>query len=391
MKLIFFQFNLLKTANIYLFISILPLLFSCRTQYAPPAVMSGVSNLVVEGTISGNDSTVIKLSRTVNVASLTRIKPETDALITVEGSDNSTYHLKELLRNDGAYSSGVTLPLNNTLKYRIRIITADHKTYLSDFTEVKESPPIDSIYYKLDDSGVHIYADTHDATNRSRYYRYEYVETWIFHTHYSPQFVVKNNTIVPRTTEPDVFTCWRNVSSTDVLLASSAKLTRDIIFQAPITQIPKPSQKIRIRYSILVKQYALTEDAFNFWQLVKKTTEQLGSIFDPQPSQINGNIHNINNMAESVFGFVSVGTVQQKRIFIDRVKLPAIGWGTDDPYAFCLSLDTTQKKIVTPPDFSMFYNNTFMPISSVGNAYLGVFPPCVDCTLAGTITRPAFW
>ena len=57
----------------------------CRKPYNPP-VITGVTNyLVVEGVINtGPDSTIIKLSRTVNISAGTTINPETGAVITVE-------------------------------------------------------------------------------------------------------------------------------------------------------------------------------------------------------------------------------------------------------------------------------------------------------------------
>jgi hypothetical protein len=85
-----------------------------------------------------------------------------------------------------------------------------------------------------------------------------------------------------------------------------------------------------MEYSILVHQYALTGDAFTFWENLKNNTENLGSIFDAQPSEISGNIHNVNNPAQPAVGYVSVCTVQSKRIFIHNQQLPR--WQTTYPY-----------------------------------------------------------
>jgi hypothetical protein len=81
-------------------------------------------------------------------------------------------------------------------------------------------------------------------------------------------------------------------------------------------------QQLSVLYSIFVRQYALTEDGYNFLSLMQSNTESLGTIFDPQPSQLKGNIQCLTNPNEPVVGYVSAGTVQQQRIFISRNQLP---------------------------------------------------------------------
>jgi hypothetical protein len=46
-----------------------------------------------------------------------------------------------------------------------------------------------------------------------------------------------------------------------------------------------------VLYYIKLSQYALSHDAYLFYQKLKKNTEQLGSIFDAQPSELSSNIH----------------------------------------------------------------------------------------------------
>jgi hypothetical protein len=42
-----------------------------------------------------------------------------------------------------------------------------------------------------------------------------------------------------------------------------------------------------------VYQYALTKDQYDYWTELKKNSEQLGTLFDAQPSQLNSNIHSM--------------------------------------------------------------------------------------------------
>ena len=376
-------------------IILITILYSCREAYTPPQITTNSNYLVVEGLINtGTDSTIFKLSRTVRLNAKTTTQPETHAVVTVESDANTTYLLKEI--TPGTYASAA-LGLSKTAKYRLRIITNTntHTTYLSDFTAGKDSPPIDSVGYTIQPNGLQVYVNTHDATNNTRYYRWDYVETWEFHPMFDAGYIYDPILgPVVRTAAQDIYTCWHTSPSTDVVLASTAKLTQDVIYQTIVTTVPSASEKVSVGYSILVKQYALTLDAFNFWQNLKKNTELLGSIFDAQPSQIQGNIHNITDSTEPVFGYVSAGTSQQKRITVFYTSWTQ-GWGSDkSAYNNCFQ-DTVLIK-----DYGLFQGGApnqiplsqiFNPPNPVPVGYFGSSRNCADCTLRGTNIKPSFW
>ncbi len=84
----------------------------------------------------------------------------------------------------------------------------------------------------------------------------------------------------------------------------------------------------------MVKQYALSLEAYSFYTNLKKNTEQLGSIFDALPSEIEGNIHSDNNPSEPVIGYITVGSTTSQRIFVDKRLLP--DWATTPFYTNCV-------------------------------------------------------
>src|SRR6266705_3121002 len=89
----------------------------CKKPYAPSIVASNNNYLVVEGVINaGSDSTVIKLSRTVNISGQTTANTEAGAQIFVEGDQNTSYPLKET--KSGRYIS-VPLSLDKNHRYRL--------------------------------------------------------------------------------------------------------------------------------------------------------------------------------------------------------------------------------------------------------------------------------
>jgi len=356
----------------------------CKKPYNPPVVANNGSYLVVEGVInSGPDSTKILLSRTVNISNTVTANPVTGATLTVESDQNAVYPLTEL--GNGSYASP-GLNLDNTHQYRLRIKTANQQ-YLSDFVPVNVTPPIDSIGYSvvsIPDTGIQVYVNSHNSNTNSRYYRWDYSETWRFHAKFFCLYISNgSNAIIPRQPSQWRFYCFHSDSSSNIVLGSSAKLQNNVIYQNPVTFIPDTSEKIELEYSILLRQYSLTPDAYSFWTSLKKNTEELGSIFDAEPSLIAGNIHNTTNAAEPVIGYVSVCTVQSKRIFIHRNDLPD-PWTPAYPYS-CV-VDGVGKQ---GPAFLYPLPNDFVPMDGAGSTYTSTV--CADCTLRGTQTVPPFW
>jgi len=373
---------------------------SCKKPYIPPVIAAQNNYLVVEGVINtnGNDTTHIKLSRTVNLGESVTNNPETGATVTVENDQKIGNVLTE--ETPGNY---VLAPSNfdASHKYRINIKTADNKQYVSDFVDVNITPPIDSIGFTVKNNNLQIYANTHDPNNNTHYYRWDYTETWIFNAEYVSEYVSTGTAMVQRDSSNRINTCWQNNVSSTIVLSSSAKLSQDVIYQAPITSIESTSEKIEKKYSILLYQYALTADAYLFWQNLKKNTEQLGSIFDAQPSQISGNIHNVANAAEPVIGYISACAVQTKRVYISKDQLP-ISWEPTYPFACHVDsnyfsdpingVDEVKQSLVYLPPAQIAMREFYKaPDYATILGFLGTSKQCGDCTIRGTNIQPAFW
>lgn len=375
--------------------------FSCKKLYAPKITTTSNNYLVVEAVINtGTDSTVIRLSRTVPVSSAARAVPETGAIISIVSEANVTYPVIEIGQG---YYKGAVINSNSPAKYSLKIFTKDGKNYQSDFVPSKNSPPIDSVYYKIQGNGINIYGDTHDVTGNSRYYRWDYNDTYIFYSAFQSiayHAKIPFDTVLFRPLSDQIYQCWRSDTSSNILLGSSAKLTNDIIYGNLLLSIPSHSEKIGHRYSIQVNQYVLTPEAYIYYQQLKKNTEQLGSIFDPQPSELPGNIRCLSNPSEVVIGYVTAGTPSKTRVFIDSRQLPA--WLPDNSYPGCL-LDTALYKrvlrngLIVNEVARYIYTDTEIPVAPIvppGSKIIGwseSSPACVDCTLRGTNKRPLWW
>jgi Domain of unknown function (DUF4249) len=379
--------------NIFLPIILLIFINGCKEKYDSPYESPDTGYLVVEGAIySGPGKTTLKLSRSVKLDDKTYVY-ETGAKLRVEGNDNSAYNLIEDVK--GTYIAS-NLPLSSNQQYRLRILTNNGKEYLSDYVSVIPNPEIDSIPWVMENDGLQLFVDTHNPQNNTRYYQWEYIETWKFQSQYPSylklQITDQNYSVVPinpTTNMPDtsVYTCWQSDTSSSLLLGSSAKLSEDVI-HLPIHFIEAGSQKLGIMYSIIVVQNALSKEAYEFLEKMKKNTEQLGSIFDPQPSQLSGNIHCVSDPSELVVGFVHISNYVEKRIFIAKDDLPA--W-VYKPVCNPVEILNVSDSI---RDQSNGRYPAYISLAAIGpNPATVLFAEheCIDCTLTGTNKKPAFW
>ncbi|MDE3182419.1 MAG: DUF4249 domain-containing protein [Bacteroidota bacterium] len=381
--------NRILNINYFFFVGfITSLIFaSCKVPYDPPIKTSGAHYLVVEGYINSNDvPTDIKLSRTRSITwgDTASYINETGAHVEIEDNQNNTYPLYET--GGGNYSG--TYNLNTSGKYRLHITTTDHKEYLSDFVACKESPPIDNVGWKFNGSDVQVFVNTHDPSNQTKFYRWDYTETWEFHSEYNSILQYNSDTSVsPRSSQ--VYVCYQTRKASNISVGSSEKLAEDVIHEAPITLIPYHDKRLSVLYSTLVTQFALDSNAYNYWNAMKGNTENVGSIFGTQPNQVKGNIHCVSDNTETVIGYIGAGSTQQARIFIANTSMPA-DWNQKGNCDY----------IEVPPikDSLAFYFGVqgFVPITPHLNGIivLGYYSsegPCVDCTLNGSPVKPSFW
>lgn len=357
---------------------------ACREPYNPPVVSSNKAFLVIEANLNPNGPTTVSLTRTIGLGANNVIKGENNAQVTVEGKDNTVRTLSPL--GNGRYNSpNLGLILGN--EYRLRVKTQDGKDYASTYVMARKTPVIDSIGHTLEDEGLRVWANAHDDNNATKYYRWDFDETWEIRSSFFSDLIYDMSLKMIRTRvfpQEDYSVCWKYDQSSTILLANSSRLSDDIIYKAPIQFIPNGSERLSVRYSILLRQYALDREAYNFFELMKKNTEDIGSIFSPQPSEVRGNISNLTDATDYVLGYVTASTVEQRRAFIQ------IPWTYHE---YCP--ETRVPAIKDSIDYFFGAGGTLIPYtysSGPPPVYLGSFPNCVDCrTRNGVLGRPSYW
>ncbi len=375
----------------------------CIEPYEPKIKQDVVNILVVEGFMNATDETAsVKLSQTLTISDPGEPTPESHANVSIQSSLGDSYLLTE--QDSGLYVAKDIL-IDKSAFYTLHITTQDGIAYASDTIRAKGTPAIDSLNFGVssDERNLTVQVSTHDPTNTSRYYAWDYVETYQYHAAFYSGYVYRDGKLLHRLPEEDIYTCWRSVPSTNITIATSSGLGEDVINHHSIAYVPKESPKISIRYSILVKQRAISAAEYDYLTVLRKTTESLGGIFGTTPATIIGNIHRVDDESFPVLGYFSGGEVTQKRFFIERNQLPE-NFRVPTDRGGC-TLEQTCDLLPSPsqgpqqcvPLEVIIYNSIIisdvsLPGALGPSAYYYTTQECGDCRKHGGVTkRPEFW
>ena len=363
----------------------------CVEPYSPPNVDRFDDLLVVDGNVNGTTGEAnVYLSRSQALNDLSETKHVSGAAIEVRVENGATYFLDEI--SPGRYyAKGLTLSFGD--RVQLYVSDNDGSEYISDFEEYIETPKIDEVTYTSDKSNVTFYVSTHDPDNNTFYYKWDYTETWEFRSAYpSLYFYERQDTFVEvffRERYDTLYYCYQYDSSTQIIIGNTKRLSEDVVSEFPIARIGTSTGKFAERYSFLVKQRALSESAYQYWELLQSNTESLGSIFDPQPSQLTSNIQNISSPEIGVLGYFNLYSEEQMRISLAYQDVTPHGF--DAGYSSCV-FDTVfvedMFEELFPPKYLLSGLTDMGPIPY---AYTTSFPTCVDCRLRGSNKVPEFW
>ncbi|MBX2967625.1 MAG: DUF4249 domain-containing protein [Cyclobacteriaceae bacterium] len=373
------KFRHIKHTLFYSFI-----LVGCIDPYKPKMIEEDINALVVDGFVNTTTNTVnVSLSRTLPLMEDYAYEPVTNADVNIEGEDGSSFLLYN--NGDGKYSLD-ELSLNESVKYRL-YVNRSGSEYRSEFITLKPSPSLDEITWEIspDNDGIQIYVDAHDPTSKTRYYQWVFTETWEYATEFISSFILENGELRIRNDNEFTNICWATDLSDKILINQTTHLTNDVVHKFPIQFISRNSVKIARGYSILVQQRALDENAYNYLQQLQRTTEVMGGLFDPMPSQVTGNMYNVNDGSEPVIGYFRGGAVQEKRLFITRAELAH----AFPPYqTFSCSVDT-----VFSVEALQALQPHYQPLYDLMGAIFIAPISCVDCRVIGkgVLTKPDFW
>lgn len=369
---------------------------ACVTPFTPKGIEVEEGTLVVEGDIVVLGDTKIYLSMLRALDQNYDITYISNALVWVENNDGDQYH-GELKKesNGNSYFLIDTKGLGLDHQYKLGI-SFNGMHFESDFLTPLPTPAIDALDYALNESktAVDFYVTTFGNDHDSRFFKWNFTEDWEvvspFQTliYFDP--VSRTYRLYPTVYSPFLY-CWNQAAST-TLIAKTDNLRENTVYQQRINTIENRDDRISYLYSMELSQMSITKEAYTYWSVLKRNSDELGGIFAPQPSELYGNIRCLSDPAVRVLGYVSAGTRFEKRIFATSQEI-----GIYIPPFLCPPLDMEPPQIGPPPTLLDFYNRNYRvvgmsPIEHDPEDLKEWYPrACVECTARGTKIKPPFW
>ena len=404
------------------YIVLLSCLASCVTEYDfTQNVASDV--LVVEAFICDQpgESKVL----------LTQSVPFNDAYYIVYADSAEVKVIeKSGTENDFEFRESAYLPVDENFtgsfntEYRLHIKWRG-ESYESDWTKMQRTSEIASVNWSTGDKyvpamGTHrslnFSVTTHPSESTSRQNRYLFEETWIniaplsFNKKYKTYFIY-NNLAEPLDLEykidyfDNITYCWPTTHPTDIYLSSSDGISENVIIDAPTYELNITGQgyKLLNKYSILVKQYGISENVYHTLSLIKMFSEDKATLFSVQPGFVKGNVNCVSNPKKRTVGVFYASEVKTQRIFIqfrdfsieDRLLISSFSKGCEPkdinlPFTYCPG----QKEIVEINDMlkaGYEIQNIFEDTEIQAWIYTFATTPCIDCRTQGNNVKPSWW
>jgi len=370
------------------------------------------SALVIEGTITDQEQIQhIMVSRTfpLDTVLMTGLS---SAKVNVLDSNGGIFSFSET--SSGEYESNSPFAAISGVSYTLKVETADGNSYSSEETTMPAKATIDNLYADRDfkdngaEEGMFIYVDSYDPTGQSKYYRYEYEETYKI---IAPNWSASDAYIVSPLPNPEVATrtktkeeqvAYNTVVSNTIIQENTTDLGEDRVNKFPVRFINRENFILSHRYSILVKQFVQNRAAYSYYETLQLLSGTESLFSQRQSGFLEGNIKSDTNPEEDVVGFFQVSTVSERRIFFDYtdffpgeslpdyaydcflVSPPIINEAGASPLLIAIELETLK--------YVEDYDQATNPLNfSAYGPFLMVATPCGDSTFFGSTVVPDFW
>ena len=373
------------------------IMVACVDEYTIPeeTAIEYETEIVIEGRILAGEESVIHLSYTTPINSEEETTGILNAQVYVIGQNGYRSEAAEFDIEDDCYVIDTKTLENNTL-YAVEV-TIDNDTYQSNFQPLLISPEIDEVTWKENESSISIYVTTLAEQTDPRHFMWSFEEDWEIHAEVDmrgnhqikPVYKKEHYPGLTETHNPYLY-CWMHDVSRHINLHSSSNLSENLVKNVKLHEISIEDIRISYIYSILVKQWSLSDEAYHYFSTMKQYTEEDESLFAPILSDFQGNIRCISNPDKRAHGYVLASNVTTKRLFIYEENFKHMRSLYSEP--FCTSKGSDQKPWGLGPIEEWLSPWLIMRNQWDGDETLYQWS-CVDCrhTVGATKKRPDFW
>lgn len=280
--------------------------------------------------------------------------------------------------------------------FQLKVSLPNGTSYESSEETLTSSPDIADVYYDLEtkstigsgaeEDGLQFYIDFEGDSQSGKYYRWQLEETYEYHSSWPITHYINENGIFQKSDiYYDYFICYKTDRINNIFALSTSGLVQNKYRRYPLHFVNDHSQRLMFQYSLLVKQYSISKDAYLYWVNLQKNNKEASDLFGKQPASVKGNIRNIENPKETVLGYFGVSSVKSKRIQI--LDIPELSFNEVN-YCDLLLLNPDEPFPPQPRPIYMIitYNQQGEEVYGYGDS------ECFICTLlGGTTEKPSYW
>ena len=356
-----------------------------------PAIVGEAGYVAIEGDILIGDTSQFDVRLSTDLESKKNVGDPLTYTLRVESSDGAVYPMRDSIVDLTAadISQEYRLVMEVTAPFR--------RTYASQWAPVEIAPPIDSLTYVIseDRSRMDINISTHSA-GPAGHLHWDAAETYEYHSSaYSLWFYTpagstykgktyQSGEIIDFEDDENYYWCWKSQHRSDVMLASTMDLAEDRLVDYTLYSFSNMDREVSSLYFVELTQTRLSEEGYRYWEKIHSNSTDVGGLFSPEPSELRGNIVNVDDPDELVLGFIGVSTASRASIFIDNEELHFCYWRSP----------LYGEMILIPLLWESYWASGWrVGWMNEGGDFYWLPGECVDCTRigGGTKNRPWWW
>ena len=371
--------------KIVYYIALVACLASCIYPYTPELESNPDKTLVVEGKILLGGISTIRLTYLMPLDNSVTGVPMGTAWVE-DAQGNRFGSTSAALGNNIRIDTG-NAPLGR--EYRA-VVEVDGETYVSDWLQPSVAPVITNISFGANDYNVTVYVDLDTVLDGSGYIGFLFDETWEFHSDFYPEYTINPQNwayqnVMESQYEYPYYWCYRTMSTQQIVLLDYTKLEEGSVKRFPLHTFSRDDSRNHKRYSILVKAFALSKEAFLYNKQMQEMSEIGGDLFSPDPGALQSNLLCESNPEKDVLGLVMAGDVSTRRAFMYNTY-----YIQKTPYYDFVNVGREDM-----PRY--YYDLNFRPVKEVYSEEEGTFigwAPhyCINCIEKGGFQeKPDFW
>ncbi len=265
-----------------------------------------INKLVVEGVLTNSvKNQFLRLSLTTKLGNLNNLEPVKGAFVEVQTAENLKIEYRPVPNELGIYKPADPNFVGKIgSSYSLYIKLANGRVYKSALQKLPQPVEIEAlnaVFNEVDRFGFQVNLNFKDPKDQPNYYRWTGLG---FHQRISVGVPIGFGAFCCNR-------CWvmnedKSVNIFQDNLSNGNTINNIPVYFSPFYVLGK--------HLIEISQFTMSAQTYQYWRRYKEQSTREGTIFDPLPAPLLGNIVNINDPSDVALGYFEVSGVSKKRI-----------------------------------------------------------------------------